>query len=161
VTDLETLALDLAPLEVGALAGGDPRDPRPLNDDAEYCHWVSGCLQRTLTDIERELVLVVCIGLGIGPWNVHRDWSIMKSNPHYASISVRRNVSTVDANHLTQLVFAAHDRCVRLCVEPSGPGRLGISVTPRSARDGRLMHRHPTLEAAVANWRARWPLEKS
>ena len=48
----------------------------PLNSG--HCKWVAARLERELTDIEKELVTILCSALGVGPWNVHRNWSIMK-----------------------------------------------------------------------------------
>lgn len=125
-----------------------------------YIEWVERRLERPLTDPERELVTVVCTALRQGPWNVHQSWGIMRSGPSYASISVRHDLATYDVDALTRLVFAAHDRCCRVSVGPSGPGRLNIAVNPRAGREGdEYWHRHPTIETALADWRADWPLE--
>lgn len=120
--------------------------------------WVADQLDRELTAPERELVTIVCAGLRIGPWNVHADWSIMRSTPYGASITVTRDLATFDGDALTRLVFAAHDRCCRVEVAPSAPNRLRISAHPRS-REGGLPRCHPTLEDALAAWREQHRLE--
>ena len=122
----------------------------PSEKNAE---WVADALGRPLTTPERELVAIVCRGLQTGPWNIHRDWKIMRSGNHFASINIRRDLATWDQNHLTRLVFAAHDRCCRLEINPSGPGRLEIAVSVGRTRDGSIMTGHPTIEQALASWR--------
>lgn len=116
--------------------------------------WVERSLRRELNAGERELVAVVCAAFGVGPWNVHRDWSIMRSGfERHASITVADDLSTFDGPKLTRLVFAAHDRCVRLSVGPAGPGRSKIEVWTGRGREGGYAERHPTLDQAVAAWK--------
>jgi hypothetical protein len=118
-----------------------------------YAKWVGASLGRDLTGPESELVAIVCRGLRTGPWNVHRSWSIMRSGHRRASISICHNLATWDQDHLTRLVFAAHDRCCRLEVNPSGPGRLEIAIYTGRSREDSIMHGHPTIEDALKRWR--------
>ena len=59
--------------------------------------------------------------------------------------------ATYDFDELTRLVFLAHDRCVRVALEPCRKG-LRICIWARQ-RDGRFEERHPTLDDAVWTWR--------
>ncbi len=59
------------------------------------------------------------------------------------------DMSTFDFDHLTRLVIAAHEHCVRASIQPSGPGMLKIRLDPRAGRDGRMSERHPTLAVAM------------
>jgi len=67
------------------------------------------------------------------------------------------NLATFDFDALTRLVFMAHDRCVRVEVKGSNPGYTKIFLHKR-VREGDMMRRHPTLEAAVEKWREKHPV---
>jgi hypothetical protein len=62
--------------------------------------------------------------------------------------------ATFDFSNLTRLVFLAHDRCIRVQLCASAPGRIGLMLHRRK-RVGDIVERHPTLETAVAEWRAK------
>ena len=65
------------------------------------------------------------------------------------------DLATFDADVLTRLVFLAHDRGYRAEVSPA-MRHVRIAIHRRLLRDGGSMwERHPTLEAAVADWRQR------
>lgn len=116
--------------------------------------WVARSVGRDLTCVEQELVTIVCAALRTGPWNIHPDWSIMRGDGGGgASMHIKQHLSTFDADYLTRLVFAAHDRCCRVEVHPSGPRGLRVTVHLRAARSEELHRRHPTLEHAVTAWR--------
>lgn len=66
-------------------------------------------------------------------------------------------LSTFDFNMLTELVFAAHDECVRIEIAQGGPGRVALVLHRRHQREGRMTERHPTVETALAEWRKRNP----
>lgn len=116
--------------------------------------WVERDLGRALTPGEGLAVQVVCDALRAGPWNVRKSWSTgFGPHGHGGRVVVSGDLATFDQDHLTRLVFAAHDRCARVSVEQAGPRALAICVWPRK-REGRTPERHPTLEQAVADWRA-------
>jgi hypothetical protein len=58
-------------------------------------------------------------------------------------------LATFDFDCLTRLVVLAHDRCVRLEIVSSGPGRIGLVLHKRASREGAMHERHPTIEDAV------------
>ncbi|HZS84188.1 MAG TPA: hypothetical protein VFA50_15035, partial [Stellaceae bacterium] len=58
-----------------------------------------------------------------------------------------------DFDHLTRLVIAAHDRCVRLDIEPAARRYLWLILHPRE-REGGMSRRHPTIEQAIADFRS-------
>lgn len=62
-------------------------------------------------------------------------------------------LATYDFDPLTRLVIGAHEHCIRVCVEPSAPQYLKIGMWPRK-RDGSMFERHPSIEDAIAEWRA-------
>ncbi len=59
-------------------------------------------------------------------------------------------ISTWDFDQLTRLVIAAHHYGVRVEIEPGGPRRIKLVLTPRSSRDGCFSKRHPTIQQAIA-----------
>jgi len=62
------------------------------------------------------------------------------------------DLSTFDFNTLTRLVFLAHDRCMRASIMQSGPRMVKIAIWKRT-REGSIYDRHPTIEAALEQWR--------
>lgn len=59
-------------------------------------------------------------------------------------------LATFDSDRLTRLVVMAHDRCIRVEICTSGPGRVGIVLHKRHTREGCTSRRHPTMEQALA-----------
>lgn len=63
-------------------------------------------------------------------------------------------LSTFDSDVLTRLVIMAHDECVRVEIDSSGPGRVKIRLHARKRRTGGpFFERHNTLETAIARVR--------
>lgn len=62
-------------------------------------------------------------------------------------VSTYADLSTHDGDILTRLVLAAHRHCVRVSVQPSGPGMVKIALHPRFSREGSSYTRHPDLAA--------------
>lgn len=62
-------------------------------------------------------------------------------------------LSTFDFDYLTRLVVLAHDRCVRVEIVSSAPGRVGLVLHKRAGRDGSSYERHPTIEEAIVRIR--------
>jgi hypothetical protein len=84
------------------------------------------------------------------------DWT----DDRFIRITVTGELATFDSQHLTELVLAAHDGCVRVSVGACNMQRLQLNFSRRTARDGDLFSRHPTIETAVAAWRAHLALEE-
>ena len=61
-------------------------------------------------------------------------------------------LATFDHHLLTRAVIMAHDRCIRLELAASSPGRIGMRLWKRHTREGSIMERHPTIHEAVAKW---------
>lgn len=78
-------------------------------------------------------------------------------NPRFIEIRWAGSLSTFDFNELTRLVFLAHDRCIRVEIQPQSNRYLKLLFHPRKSRDGRMTERHPNLEQAVELWRVRNP----
>ena len=62
-------------------------------------------------------------------------------------------LATFDSDCLTRLVVSAHDNCVRVSIQPSGPWMVKIVLHPRYGREGNFSRRHPTIEDAIQNIR--------
>lgn len=75
----------------------------------------------------------------------------------YCAWKQRPGFSTYDFDSLTRLVFLAHDTGIRVEVNPS-MNYLEIVCHPRVfvPEKGRA-YPHPTIEAALADWRTRSP----
>ena len=128
-----------------------PLRTEPLPREDGRPEWVAGHLGRDLRPMERALVSLVCDALRTGPWNL--KWGSLEGSDLRASVAVRDDrLATYDADGLTRLVILAHDRCVRLQLTQSGPGRIRVSITRRQ-RNGEIYRRHPTIEQAVADVR--------
>ena len=67
--------------------------------------------------------------------------------------------ATFDSAGLTRLVFLAHDRCIRVEIHSSGPGRIRITAFKRKGREGSMFEKHPTLEQAIDAHRRHHPVE--
>ncbi len=78
----------------------------------------------------------------------------LKKEPKFWALSDARDFATYDFDLLTRFVFACHDLCVRGSIAPSGPGRIKIVIHDRTGRSGQMYDRHPTIEAAIENYRA-------
>lgn len=73
-------------------------------------------------------------------------------------ISARASwLATFDYDQLTVLVVLAHDRMIRVEIEGSSPGRVGIVLHQRHMREGDFYLKHPTIEVATADIRSRYP----
>lgn len=82
---------------------------------------------------------------------------VKHSDKHGWCVNHYGDLSTWDFDMLTRLVFLAHDRCVRVSIDSSGPRMVRIIVHQRRYREGDISRRHPTLEQAVEAWRKRNP----
>lgn len=121
-----------------------------------HSEWQARHIGRDLTPAE--VCLVECMAAaGLPP---HRGGlgPLCFEGPTGASRTVRTDLATWDVGHLTRLVFAGHDACARVSVVPAR-FCLRVSLHLRDADPGDLPIEkgHPTLEAAVASWRAAYP----
>ena len=95
----------------------------------------------------------------------HFEPSLMKKvrweNTHYIEMrldhhSTTGQLSTFDFDNLTQLVFLAHDHCIRIDIRPCNGSHFTLLFHPRE-REGGMSRRHPTIEQAIAAWRKGHP----
>lgn len=64
----------------------------------------------------------------------------------------RGDIATFDFNGLTRLVLMAHDKCIRVGLQPIRNGLMTISIHKRE-REGSMSERHPTIEQAIEKFR--------
>lgn len=102
---------------------------------------------------ERAEALLSCVFGGM-----HHVFGLKKfPAPHpYWTCSQYGSLATYDFNHLTRLVFAAHEYCCRVEIAQGGPGRLKILIHPRVSRTGdSAWEKHPDISEALERWNAR------
>jgi hypothetical protein len=118
--------------------------------------WVERHLKRTLTEFQRSAVELICEAQRCGPYDFtqtfdHADWEY--------GIGVRfligpKCLSTWDSNGLTNLVIGAHDRCIRVEIEPCNFSRIAVIMHPRERDKPSMCQRHPTIEQAIEIYRS-------
>ncbi|HEY1171066.1 MAG TPA: hypothetical protein VGH19_06805 [Verrucomicrobiae bacterium] len=93
-------------------------------------------------------------GLHHFPGDIRKvEWS----HEYYVAVNVQRqNFSTFDFNNLTNLVFLAHDHCIRVQISEERGPCIRFLFHPRKTREGGFSQRHPTLEQAVKEYRERF-----
>lgn len=62
------------------------------------------------------------------------------------------DLATFDSDRLTMLVLMAHDKCIRVSVQPHAFKTLRIAIWKRQ-RDGNISSRHSTIEQAIESFR--------
>jgi hypothetical protein len=75
-----------------------------------------------------------------------------KFKPSYidgVEINTRQTFATFDCDGLTRLVVLAHDRCIRVEICSSGPGRIRLMIHKRDPNGKHLWARHPKLMDAI------------
>ena len=107
---------------------------------------------RKLEPAEVKLVNLVSRALRVGAYDV--SWRSLRGDAREATVTLHRMaLSTFGDDALTRLVIGAHDLGMRLAVTASGVARLHLRLTTRT-RTGGNHERHPTIEQALADWRA-------
>lgn len=120
--------------------------------------WLRQCRITNLSPLG-ERVADLLGDLFVGLYHLDGAESIDWSSDHHIEVRVAwKEWATFDSNLLTKLVFLAHDRCVRVSVNPRGHHSLTLLFHPRE-REGGIWARHPTLEQAVAEYRQWYTVE--
>lgn len=78
---------------------------------------------------------------GLQPWGF--GWTVR----------IHGSLATFDGAQLTRLVFLAHEMCIRAEVSTSW-NMLRIAIHKRDPEGTRFYRRHPSLDQAVAEWKA-------
>lgn len=83
------------------------------------------------------------------------DWA----NDHHIEIrAAYKEWGSFDSNLLTKLVFLAHDRCLRVSINPRSAHALTLLFHQRQ-REGGTWERHPTIDQALAMHREYYPAD--
>lgn len=111
-----------------------------------------------LSDFHHRCCAILSRAFRTGVYNLQIKWEkgeyCSGSYPFMVvMVNVGRGLATWDFDHLTRLVIAAHDECVRIDLDPRGPGYMRILMHPRQ-REGAMATRHPTIEQAIENYRS-------
>lgn len=77
------------------------------------------------------------------------DWT----NENRIQMTIRGSMSTFDFDVLTRLVFLAHHCAIRIEIEPASPEYIRL-IFHRRQRAGHIYERHPSLDDAVAAFKA-------
>ena len=68
----------------------------------------------------------------------------------YGHHSSHFSAATYDYDGLTRLVLLAHQRCIRIGFDPSGPGMLKLCLFKRKTNGTSMNERHPSLDDLIA-----------
>lgn len=111
--------------------------------------WLPNKVQETMSPLGREVADIIGqVFMGI----YHIDREITKvdwANPNWIEFCHYGELSTFDYCNLTSLVVLCHDRCIRLSISPASPRVLRLMFHLRTARDGEINSRHPTIEKHI------------
>jgi len=67
----------------------------------------------------------------------------------YACHSSYLSAATYDYDGLTRLVLLAHQRCIRVGIDHSGPGMLKLYLFKRKTNGKSMCERHPDLDDLI------------
>lgn len=122
----------------------------------DHGRWLEANLKRKLTPYQHRVANVIGIVAG-GIYNAPINWKSADFD-----LAGRRGVAvnwmmgefaTTDFNALTMLVFLAHEERIRIAVKPITTRYMKILFFERKA-DGNNSQRHPSLDEAIADFRA-------
>lgn len=123
----------------------------------DHCSRWSGIPQEGLNDFHRQAIGILVKAFRTGVYNLPIKWDRARLGggpcPSLTVNVYSGGLATWDFDHLTRLVIAAHDECIRLEISPSAPRYLKISMWQRNTREGSISQRHPTIEEAIAGYR--------
>jgi hypothetical protein len=122
---------------------------------AEGSEWIKAQLQYWRPGTEMSELGVRVADL-LGEWQggiYHLDPKALKkvdwTSPSYIQFTLGwKNLSTVDFDELTRLVFLAHHCCIRVDIDASTHKQMRMLFHPRSRHGGRSQ-RHPDIMEAL------------
>jgi hypothetical protein len=120
--------------------------------------WVERTSKRILTPFQKTCIELLVSAFQTGVYNLPVKWRKVEWDcspepwPGMA-LCIHSGLATWDFNHLTRLVIAAHDACIRVELEAAAPHYMRILMHRRNGREGSMTNRHPTIEQAIANFR--------
>lgn len=120
--------------------------------------WLRGCRIANISPLGAQVADLLG-DLFVGLYHLEGAEKVDWANDHHIEVRVvYKEFATFDTNLLTKLVFLAHDRCLRVSVNPRSPQALTLLFHQRQ-RTGGIWERHPTIEQALAMYREYYPAE--
>lgn len=120
----------------------------------KHYEWIESATHQKVSELGKVVATILARSLG-GIYNISgvqkADWT----NERFIRIALYGGLSSYDSDRLTRLLVLCHDACIRLEINPCNMRYLELVFHPRSAREGRMFDRHPTLESATASIRNR------
>lgn len=107
-----------------------------------------------LSEFQHHALATLVRAMGTGIYNLPIKWE--RGDYSYdgaVHVVMYGSLASYDFNHLTRLVIAAHDACVRVSIEARARRYIGISLHRRQGREGDMSSRHPTIEQAIEAFR--------
>ena len=107
-----------------------------------------------LSDFQHDAIRMFVQAMGTGIYNLPVNWT--RGDYSYAGavhLVMYGTLASWDFNHLTRLVIAAHDSCVRVSIEAAAPKYVRIAMHRRDRTADAIHARHPTIEQAVEAYR--------
>ena len=118
-----------------------------------HCSRWGGIPQGDLNDDNRLHIQVLREAFGTGVWNIPVKFDKVQWGMASTKFNVASRFASCDFDHLTRLVLAAHERCVRVEIKPCNFQYLTVTMWTRGKRSARYHDIHPTIEASIADYR--------
>ena len=101
---------------------------------------------------QRAAVGLLVDAMNTGVYNLSVNWNKVRWDDKGARFCMYAGggLGTYDFNHLTRFVILAHDRCMRVYIEPCNRQHLYIWIHQRDPWAGEMARGHDTLDQAVA-----------
>lgn len=120
--------------------------------------WLRGCRITNLSPLGAQVADLLG-DLFVGLYHLDGAEKVDWGNGHHIEIRIKyKEFASFDTNLLTKLVFLAHDRCLRVSINPRSAQALTLLFHQRQ-RNGSMSERHPTIEQALAMYREYHPIE--
>ena len=114
--------------------------------------WVEAHIDRQLSDFQVSAVALLCDAMRRGPYDFAKTFETAQWD--YGTGArfkiYRPQLSTYDSDGLTALVLGAHDRSIRVGIDPLTFTHLAITMHPRDKEEGSLLGHHPSIEQVMA-----------
>jgi hypothetical protein len=121
--------------------------------------WLRQCRITELSPLG-EQVADLLGDLFVGLYHLEGAASLDWANDHHIEVRVvHKDWASFDSNLLTKLIFLAHDRCLRVSLNPRSHHAMTLLFHQRK-REGGVWERHPTIEQALEEHRKWYPIEQ-
>ncbi len=126
---------------------------RDKRNAAEHKGWYAA--PDELNPFQRRAIDILGI-IGNGIYNAPISWDTVYWDKRLIAVSWTHRLGTFDFTALTSLVFLCHEARIRGEVSPKGFQHIEIMLSERSDAGGNSQ-RHPNLDEAIEDFRARFP----